>query len=224
MTDRTGVAATIHACPPLRVREVLDQFEIYGLTVETEDDASSERATLVLQEAYSGVEVPCGSAAEFTNELMKRAPEVAFTVFEAPAYSSVGSVFMHVPELGVYEAACDESGVPLLSQEFVLEQEGKPEEVRQKELGVPWLAAIAALAGGVVTEPEWFVSFWSRRGGEVLVDGGGWNGTNVRLAVSEQEVNVILSEAGYQRFEEWTQVDDSVDLWCARVYRVAVAG
>src|SRR3954464_13799885 len=121
MGDWTSGAVTIHACPPHRVRTVLDALDEYDLYYE---DAANN-ATLHLGAHYCADELRCGSAADLADELIKAAPEVAFTVYEEPAYEWVGTSCTYVPGLGLFSADCDTDGDVLFTRTHVLELEGQ---------------------------------------------------------------------------------------------------
>ncbi len=231
MGDRTAVAATIHACPPLCVGEVLEIFEDHGLTdnIEPEDGGETvteDCRTLILGEVYSSRDIACGGARDIAEALIARAPEVAFTVFEDPTREWLGDVFMYVRELGQFHAACDVDGVPMLSQKLVLELEGEADEVRQKKLGALWVAAIEALPeGGVVKEPERLVLNWNRRHGEMDVIREDDGGDNVVIPgmTSVEAITEVLAERGLVQIGDWVQVDDGGQLWRCEAYRYAAA-
>lgn len=218
MGDWTSGAATIHACPPHRVRPVLDAFAEYGLYYE---DAANDTA-LHVGEWYSADEFRCASATELANELITYAPEVAFTVYEEPAYEWVGTICTYVPELGLFTAGCDTDGDPLFTQKHVLELEGKPDDVRQQALGVPWLTAIAGLPAEAVVEPDRFATHWNRRHGEVVVVEGKQCGGDLVFPApgTAAEVDAALAERGFHRVDDWTQLDETAQLWRTDVYHL----
>lgn len=146
MSDRTCATATIHFCPPHRRRGVLKILVSHGLDDETPEADGTTAEGVTVGEAYVCHEIPCGSAAECVDDLIHCAPEVAFTIYEDPAYEWVGTVWIYVPGLGLFVAACDTSGEPMFTQQQVLALESGPDEVRRAGLGVPWRDAIAALS------------------------------------------------------------------------------
>ncbi|MGW4528861.1 hypothetical protein [Amycolatopsis sp. NPDC004378] len=221
MGDWTSGAATIHACPPHRVRRVLDTFAEYGFTDEAEDEDTANGATLTLGEWYCGTEIRCGSATDLADELIKHAPEAAFTVYEEPAYEWLGTACTHVPGLGLFATDCDTSGDPTFTQSQILRWDNEPDHVRQNNLGVPWLTAIAAMPGGTVVEPDRFATHWNRRHDEIVVVEGRPCGGDLILPapVTAAEVDTVLAEQGFQRAEDWMQLDETSQLWRTDVYR-----
>lgn len=63
MGDWTSGAATIHACPPHRVRPVLDAFQEQGLT----DEDTATNKSLHVGEWYNADEFRCGSATDLAH-------------------------------------------------------------------------------------------------------------------------------------------------------------
>lgn len=217
MGDWTSGAATIHACPPHRVRPVLDAFEEYGLI---NDDTANEK-TLNVGEWYCADEIRCGSATDLADELIKYAPDVAFTVYEEPAYEWVGTFCSYVPDLGLFTADCAGDGDPMFARTEILRLDGEPAEDRQKQLGVPWLTAIAAMPAGTVVEPASFATHWNRQHGEVVVVEGKQCGGDLIFPApaTVAEVEEALAERGFQRADDWTQLDETSQLWRTDVYR-----
>jgi hypothetical protein len=217
MGDWTSGAAIIHACPPYHVRSVLDAFEDYGLT---EEDAASG-TTVSVGQCYSAAGFRCGSATDLAHDLIRCAPEVAFTVYEEPAYEWVGTTCTYVPELGLFTAHCDNSGHPMSAQSEILRLEGEPIDVRQKQLGVPWLTAIAALPQQVVVEPDRFATHWHRLHDEIVVIAGKHRGADLIFPAptTADEIDVALAERGYRRAEAWAYLDETAELWHTDVYR-----
>ena len=211
MGDWPSGAAIIHACPPYRVRPVLDILAEYGLA----DEDTTNGATLTVGEWYSADEFRCGHANDVAGELVERAPEVAFTVYEEPAYGWVGTICTYVPELGLFTADCDNSGEVLFTRKQVLALDGKPDDIRQKELGVPWVTAIARMPAGTVIEPRRFATHWDRRHGEVVVVEGKQRGDDLIFPapVTAAQVDAALIERGFRRADDWTQLDDTAQLW-----------
>lgn len=231
MGDWTAGAAVIYACPPRRVRTVLDILEFYGLaddepiggtaTDDTEGNAG-KRAVVTLGEEYSCDEsFRCGSAADLSDELIEKAPEVAFIVYEEPAYNWVGTFCSYVPELGLFTADCDTTGEPLLSRSYVLGLDDEPADVRQKHLGVPWMTAIAAMPTGAVAAPDQYAAHWDRRHDEVVLIAAAHGGGDLTFPapVSLADVDQALAERGFQRIDDWTALDETGQLWRADVYR-----
>jgi hypothetical protein len=228
MGDWTSGAATIHTCPPHRVRRVLDIFAEHDLTPEdaeyiqdTED--TEDDTTLHVGEWYTA-NFTCGSAVNLSTELINHAPEVAFTVYEQPAYEWVGTICTYVPELGLFTAACDANGDVLLTQKDVLALESQPHDVRHMELGVPWLTAIACMPAETVVEPDRYAAHWDRRHSEiVVVEGAACGGDLVFPAPinthSTVEVDAALAEQGFRRADDWTQMDETAQLWRTDLYR-----
>ena len=215
MVDRTSVHVTIHFCPPHRVRPVLDVLDEYGLYAD--DDPMEGRSAVFVGRRYSAAEIDCGSSTLVRSDLIDRAPEVAFTVYEEPAYDGVGTVYSHVSGLGLFAALCGNSGEPMFSRDYMLELEGEPAEVRHHELGVPWTTAIGAMPDMVVVAPDRFDAWWNLSHGEVAVLGGTALGEDLILSANDVvEVDAALSKQGLRRFEDWTS---DTDLRHVAVYR-----
>lgn len=227
MGDWTSGSATIHSCPPHRVRAVFDALKEYGFaayaTVDDTAGAGSAAPVFVtVGEAYFAEQFPCNKAIDLAADLMRCAPEVAFTVYEQPAYDLVGVTCTYVPGLGRFTASCDNSGEPVFPQSRVLELACETEAVRQEQLGVPWLTAIADLPTRVVVEPDRFATHWIRRHGEVVVIEGRQGGGDLILPVAAtEEVDMVLSRHGFQRADEWRKLDDTAQLWRTDLYRSA---
>ncbi|WP_370973632.1 DUF3145 family protein [Amycolatopsis sp. cg9] len=219
MGDWTSGAATIHACPPHRVRTVLDTLAEYDLAYDDAED----NTTLHVGEWYTATEFRCASATDVAHQLINHAPEVAFTVYEEPAYEWIGTTCTYVPELGLFTAGCDTDGDPLLPQKHVLELEGKPDDVRQQGLGVPWLTAIADMPAGPVVEPPRFATHWDRRHGDVVVVAAAQDGGDLAFPApaTPADVDKALAERGFQRVDDWSALDETAQLWRADVYRPA---
>jgi hypothetical protein len=217
MGDWTSGTVTIHACPPHRVRTVLAAFAEYGLVYE---DATND-TTLHVGECYSADEFRCGSATRLTTELIKQAPEGTFTVYEEPAFEWLGTTCTYVPGLGLFSTDCGTTGDPLFSQTHVLELEDQPADVRQQQLGVPWLTAIATMPTGSVVEPDRFATHWNRRHNELIVIEGKQGGGDLIFPapVTFKEADAALAERGFQRADDWTQLDETSHLWRTDVYR-----
>jgi len=109
----------------------------------------------------------------------------------------------------------------MFAQSEILRLEGEPVDVRQKQLGVPWLTAIAALPEQIVVEPDRFATHWNRRHDEVVVIAGPHCGADLIFPASAtaDEVDVALAERGYRRAEAWAHLDETAQLWCTDVYR-----
>jgi hypothetical protein len=218
MSDWTSGSATIHACPPHRVRAVLDTLAEYDLYPEnTEDD----RRSVNLGASYDAAEFRVGSATDLARELIDSAPEVAFTVYEQPAYEWVGTTCTYVRDLGLFTADCDTCGDPMFTQSEVLRLDDEPAEIRQTALGLPWLTAITAMPGGTVAEPDSYATHWNRTTGEVIVLEGIPCGGDVIFAVpgDAAAVDGALSERAFLRATEWTDLDDTSQIWRTDVYR-----
>ncbi|GAA5167931.1 MULTISPECIES: hypothetical protein [Amycolatopsis] len=204
--------------PPHRVRTVLDTLAEYDLAY----DEAADNTTLHLAERYTAASFPCGSAIVLAHALIEKAPAVGFTVYEEPAYEWIGTSCTYVADLGLFTVGCDADGDPLFTQNQVLELDGKPDDVRLKELGVSWLTAIADMPAGPVVEPDRFATHWNRRHGEAVVVEGQPRGGDlvVPAAATAAEVDAALAERGFRRADDWTQLDETAQLWRTDVYRL----
>lgn len=225
MADTTSAGVTIHACPPHRVRSVLDILDEYGLHLDhsdaTEHTAAGERAILILGTGYEIHEFRAGDAVELADVLIQRTPEIVFSLHEEPAYEWVGTCCTYVPGLGVFIAACDTSGEAMFTQSDILRLDDEPDETRRGALGVPWLTAITALPEGTVCEPEPFATHWNRGSGTVHVLSGTPLGASLVLAApgDAAAVDTVLAEHGWLRANEWTDLDDTGHLARTDLYR-----
>lgn len=156
--DRTSVTAVVHSCPPERVSVIVGVLEEYGLHFEAAPyqvrPDGDDRAVVRVGERYSTPETPVGSAEELANGLIQVAPDIAFTVHEDPAYEYLGTVFCHVPDLGLFTSDCDAVGTPYFSQGDVLALEQASSAMRRRMLGVPWLEATEEMPECTVFEVE----------------------------------------------------------------------
>lgn len=227
MGDWTSGSATIHSCPPHRVRAVSDTLKEYGFaayatTDDTAGPGSTAPVSVTVGEPYVAEQFPCHHAIDLATDLIRCAPEAAFTVYEQPAYELVGVTCIYVPGLGRFTASCDNSGEPVFTQSRVLELACETDAVRNGQFGVPWLTAIADLPTQVVVEPDRFATHWIRRHGEVVVIDGRQGGGDLVLPVSATEdVDTVLSQNGFQRADEWRKLDDTAQLWRTDFYRSA---
>lgn len=126
-----------------------------------------------------------------------------------------------MPELGLFTADCNASGDPLFTQAEIVRWDGEPASVRQNKLGVPWLTAIAAMPAGTVVEPERFATHWLRRHGQLVVVEGEQCGADliVPAPATAGEVDAVLAERGFQHADDWSQLDETFQLWRTDVYR-----
>lgn len=220
MGDWTSGTVTIYTCPPRRARAVLDVLTDYGLT-DDDDDATNDRATVQVGASYRADVFRCGDAVELADELIRCAPEVAFTVYEEPAYDWVGTRCSYVPDLGLFTTACDTHGEPMFTQSHVLKLEDEPGDVRQRQLGAPWLTAIGAMPAETVVEPARFATHWNRRHREIIIVDGKRCGADLIFIAPADEtaVDAALTERGFQRAEDWAQLDETTQIWRTDVYR-----
>jgi hypothetical protein len=102
----------------------------------------------------------------------------------------------------------------------MLELEGKPANIRERELGLPWLTAIAELPEQVVVESKRFATQWDRRHGEVVIVGAEQNGDNLTFTGhgTVEEVEAALTAHGFHRAEDWTQLDETGQIWRTELY------
>jgi hypothetical protein len=210
MGDWTAGAAMIYACPPQRVRAVLDAFDEYGLT-NNDTDTAAGRGVLGIGKDYSADEFRCGSAIDLANDLIEHAPEALFSLYEEPAYNWVGTFCSYVPGLGLFTSDCGTCGEVLFTRDYVLGLDGEPDDVRAKQLGVPWMTAIAATTAGTVCEPEPFAAHWDRRAGTIHVLSGTPLGASLVIAApgDAAAVDQVLAEHGWLRANPWTDLDDT---------------
>ena len=221
MSDWTAGAVTIHACRPHEVRAVLNVLANYVLAdgVVRED----QRASLTVGTPIYSSSMPCNGATDMAHDLMDAVPDVPFSVYEEPVSEWLGTVCWYVPELGLFTTSCDTDGEPLFTQDFVLALNGKPSQVRDEHLGVPWLNAFASMAGEhVVTEPELFEAYWYRRFNKIVVAPAG-NGAETAEPVSldDTDPDASLALHGFQRNGEWLTQDSFGDLARADLYLIA---
>lgn len=210
MGDWTSGAAMIYACPPHRVRAVLDAFDEYGLT-NYDTNTAAGHAVLALGDDYTADQLRCDSAIDLANNLIEHTPEVMFSVYEEPAYEWVGTFVSYVPALGRFTADCGTSGEVMFTRDYVLELDGETADVRAKRLGVPWMTAIAATTAGTVHEPEPFATHWDRRRGTVHVLNGTPLGASLIITApgDADAVDQVLAEHGWLRANPWTDLDDT---------------
>ncbi|HET6286487.1 MAG TPA: hypothetical protein VFG15_07020 [Amycolatopsis sp.] len=226
MPDTTCGTAIVHACPPHRVRFVLEALNGYGLYYdgpadgETDSDTHARKA-LHLGETYTDDQFCCGDASRLADWLTTSAPEAAFTIYEEPAREWVGTYLTYVPGLGSFTADCDNQGELLFTQTQVLKLLNEPEDVRQRALGLTWQAAIDAMPGQVVHEPESFATHWNRPRGEVTVVGGDQGAGDLTFAAlgDSDQIDAALTKHGFQRAGAWGQLDDTAHIWRTDVYR-----
>ncbi len=141
---------TLHSCPPHRVQSVLNTLNEYNVLDADTDD----RTNVIVGESYNVGEIRVGCATELADDLMQRAPEVAFIVYEDPAYEYLGTTCLYVSGLGLFTADCGPDGEPVLTLSEILQLDNEPADVRQAKLGLPWLTAIAAMNQNNVNEPD----------------------------------------------------------------------
>ena len=218
MGDWTSGTVTIHTCPPRRARTVLDVLTHYGMT---DEDSTNDRATVQVGESYHADEFRCGDAVELADGLIQRAPDVAFTVYEEPAYDWLGTRCTYVPDLGLFTTDCDNSGEAMFAQSHILKLDDEPGDVRQRQLGVPWLTAISAMPAETVVEPHRFATHWDRRHREITIVGGQHDGADLTFSASADEtaVDATLAEREFQRVGGWEQLDETTQVWRTDVYR-----
>jgi hypothetical protein len=236
MGDWTFGAVTIYSCPPHRVRTVMDVLDQHGLTnQDTADtrDTWDGRKTVDVGEPYGAASFRGGGASEVAHDLIRTAPEVAFTAYEEPAYNGVGGSCSYVPRLGLFTSDCTTSGDPVFTQAYVLQLDTEPADVRQTKLGVPWLTAITAMTHGTVTEPESFAVHWNRRHREVIVVDGKRCGADLIFAAPSapdtdrtagtdadtDAIDALLTERGFRRASDWTPLDETCQVWRTDVYQ-----
>ncbi|UUV32166.1 hypothetical protein NQK81_01575 [Amycolatopsis roodepoortensis] len=219
MTDWSSGSATIHACPPYRVRTVLRTLQDYGL-IDT--DIASSR-TLHLGRRHDSDEIARDSITDLAHSLIQKAPEVAFTVYEEPDRHENGTICLHVPELGLYTAACDIFGNPTFTCADVVDMLSVPLGQRQHRLGLPWRRAIDALPTGPVDQQDTFAVEWNRSRSEIIVVEGlecGGDLILARPASTTMAVEAILATHGHRIVENsWTPADDTGNRMRAESYR-----
>lgn len=223
MGNLTSGSATIHSCPPHRVRTVMDILERYGLV---DFDEQPGLLTLALGEAYNAEETfSFGDAIALAEQLSEAAPEIAFTADEEPI-GEPGTTCSYVPGLGLFAAPCDNYGEALFGQSDVLQWLDEPAEVRDAKLGVPWRTAIATMSDGTVEEPESSVAHWVSNHGELTVHRTSEDALRLTVCPADGQAapdfasaDKSLEELGFQRFRDWTQLDETRQLWRTDVYK-----
>ncbi|RAS59467.1 hypothetical protein C8D87_11479 [Lentzea atacamensis] len=222
MGNFTSGSATIHACPPHRVRTVMDILERYGLV---DYDEQPDRLTLALGEPYSAEGTfSFGDATALANMLIEAAPDVAFTAHEEPL-GEPGTTCSYVPGLGLFAAPCDNYGEALFGQSDVLQWLDEPADVRDAKLGVPWRTAIAAMPDGTVEEPESSVAHWVPHHCELTVHSKSEGPLRLTVWPADGQTtpdfaaaDKSLKELGFERFRDWTALDETSQLWRTDVY------
>ena len=224
MGNWTSGKATIHSCPPHRVRAVTEILDQYGIPFDHSEDAETDgepQKTVVLGD-WTSFEIGVGHATELAHSLINAAPEAAFTVYEEPGSEWLGKIYSYVRELGLFTAPCDVDGDPLFTRTQALRLDEEPAEVRRRKLGLPWLTATAAMRPGVVVEPAFYAAHWDRRHAEVIIYGTPPAGETVTVAApaeeSEPAVDAALTMRGYTRATDWTDLDDHSQIRHTTVY------
>lgn len=227
MPDQTAASLTLHSCLPHRVRAVRAVLEQHDFIDSTDDQG---RVSVTLGVPYTVSEsFPVGDSAAVSRALMEAAPEVSFTVYEEPAYDWLGEIFVYVPHLGVFPASCDNSGTPLLPQPYLLNIEDQEPAERQMRLGMPWLDAIKAMPGGIVTEPDSFAVHCIPHHNEFVVIGCKQGASDLRFSARMADrlptadlpaSDGVLAEWNFRRFRDWTPLDETSQLWRTDVYKL----
>ncbi|MDT7785577.1 MAG: hypothetical protein QOF58_3996 [Pseudonocardiales bacterium] len=222
MGNFTAGSATIHACPPYRVRTVMTILDRYGLV---DVDEQPDRMTLQLGETYSNYETfGVGDATELATLLMESAPDVAFSTDEEP-FGEPGTTCSYVPGLNLFTADCGNSGEPMFEQSDILQWLDEPADVRDAKLGVPWRTAIAAMPDGTVEEPESSVAHWVPHHCELTVHSKSEGALRLTVWPADGQAapdfaaaDKSLEGRGFQRFRDWTPLDETSHLWRTDVY------
>ncbi|KOV84634.1 hypothetical protein [Nocardia sp. NRRL S-836] len=192
---------TMYVCPPHRVRAVLEVLQDHGLAAIVN---ANQRQWLQLGDGFRG-ELPSDAVPALVSALVKAAPEAAFTAYAAPTYErGAGTTCSYVPDLGTFTAECDATGEVVLSPSVTAKPAGKPADVQQTLLGVPWRTAIAATAADIVTEPNLYIQYtYFRTWDHVVMDPA--NKSRIVLRTTD---NWIIAGRGFTRAHHGTDLDE----------------
>lgn len=203
MGDWTHADVTVHACPPHRVRAVLEVLQDYDLAAIVD---ATNRQWLQLGDSFSG-DFPLGALPALVSALMTAAPDAAFTACAGPRYEWVETTYSYVPDLGTFKAECDVTGEALFRQSMTTKVAGESPASQQMLLGEPWRTAIADMTGGIVTEPKFYIQYTHYRAWDhVVVDP--FNGTTEPKIVLRTKDNWVIARRGFERAHRGTDLDE----------------
>lgn len=150
-------------------------------------------------------------------------PEVAFTAYEEPFEDKLGTTCTYVPGLGTYKTGCDCYGTPVIERPQVLKWLGASTAQRDENLGVPWIAAIAAMPAGEVAEADFFATQWNYRTGQVHVASGDTHGGDLNFTVvgDGKVVDAALADRGFLRTNRWSSITEDKAFWRTDVYKAS---
>jgi hypothetical protein len=173
MADSINCGLTVYQCPPWYAQTFLDAIEEYGLAGPDEDG-------IRLGEEYRAEDgsTTTGAAFDICAALAPTLSTCAWEVWQGVTRDGdPGRIFRHTPELGTWEASCDDAGDPTLTSSQIKKIFAKYDtdaaRVRElgRQLGTPWAEAFRQYpAGDVVRPPVLHDVIWDRRAGHVQID------------------------------------------------------
>ncbi|WP_037719327.1 hypothetical protein [Streptomyces sp. AA4] len=214
MTETTHAAAAIHDCPPRRVRAVLAALREYSYLYDGDGAADVLHVGMWFKahpEAYR-------MARDFAHALMKAAPEVAFTVYDAPRDSEPGEVHTYVRDLGLFSAPCDAHGEPTFSRSRWLALAAQPAADRDRAMGLPWMNETSRMPSRTVAAPPRLVARWSLGGPVVVLDDTGGDLVGPGPVAMEEKADEALHGLGFGKATAWRPYGDTGRILLADVY------
>lgn len=223
---------TVHACPPGRVRAVLNVVDTWQLA----DAARPEPHRLALGEPYQAFGAAV-RAHEIHARLLATAPDAIWSVVDSAGADWMGVVLIQVPRLGTWTAEANQEGKTYFSGEqvAVLRSAGdRPAAAIAALLGDAWHDAVSACNPDeeLVVEPRSYEVTWERSLGRIHVDGAADDGTDLelpRIAAQQRDADIdpgpadeALRAAGFVSADLWLSVA-SGRIQTSAVYRTADA-
>lgn len=159
MGDTTTFQAYVYHCPADQVDAALAELEAYDLQVNWGSRKTPGR--LELAEPYTSHDIGVGAASDIASALIEEAPGCCFVLWEDPKYEWLGSLYAYTPELGLFSAACDAGGQPVLTRSEIAQLIADASEGLSARQGGTMLRQITEALGAATGEP-WFAD-WERR-------------------------------------------------------------
>jgi hypothetical protein len=127
MTGVVPLTLLILECPPEQVstvRNLLLTYEVDTNPMGPVTAGFDPDRMLALRSPYQDTTAAPGTASVLATDLTRRAPEVAFKLWQDPCAENLGELFAYVPDLGPWDGQCDSDGEPYVRVRDALDLAG----------------------------------------------------------------------------------------------------